>query len=313
MSILSSSAPNLEVISSGSLRLDIALRTGGYPHGSIVAINGPAASGKTTLCLCTALAAQHKGGLSAWIDTDHNFSSEFARRCGIHDQALYLCEPSCTEQAIDILETLAKSGAFSIIVLDSLHALTPAAELDGSLQKPADHINHEIIDYRLPAIHRAIQQNGTIILWTDQPSTRLSAVYHQLALNPQRLTLKLHTAIHLHLDPEKQIQRGEKLVGMNIRVRITKNEYIPCLYTTDFDIIYPYGINKSGEVFNLGLSLQLIHKQSEGYFYKNTCLGKTSQQVIDFFQCNLLQRNEVESKIRQELIPQNYNAAHHRN
>ncbi len=238
----------MDVISTGSLRLDTALCTGGYPCGSIIAINGPASSGKTTLCQCAVISAQNQGHLSAWIDADHNFPSEFARCCGIDDQALYYCEPACTEQALDILETLAKSSAFSVVVLDSLQALTPAAELAGSLDKPADQVNQELLYLRLPAIRRAAQQSGTTILLTDQLNTRLSTVYHHLSANPQRLALKFHTAIHLHLNAEKEIQRGGKLIGAKIRVRITKNEFVPCLYTTNFDIIYPYGINKSGEV-----------------------------------------------------------------
>jgi len=302
----------MDVISSGSLRLDIALGTGGYPFGAIVLMNGPASSGKTTLCISAVISAQNRGCLSAWIDADHNFSSEFARRCGVDDQTLYYCDPSCTEQALDILETLAKSSAFSVIVLDSLYALTPTAELAGSLDKPADKINQEILHLRLPAIRQAAQQNGTTILLTNQPNTHLSAVYHQLAANLQRLALKFHTAIHLNLDTKKKIEHWGKQIGTKISVRITKNEFVPCLYTTDFDIMYPYGINKSGEVFDLGLVLQLIQKQAEGFFFQTTCLGKSSEQAVGFLQRNVLKRDEIESRIRQELIPEILNAANNR-
>jgi recombination protein RecA len=296
--------PQTRFIPSGSINLDIALGIGGFARGSIVEISGFQASGKTALCQHVVAEAQKQGGLCAWIDTDCTFSPEFAAVCGIQVPSLIYCQPDSSEQALMTLEMLARSGAFQAIVLDSMQTLISTIELQGALPSIGEKLNQDMLSACLRRISPFIHRNGILILFTSYPDTRMSFVYHQLSTRLSRLALKFYAAQRLRLKQIEPIKRGKRHLGVKIRANIIKNKFAPCLYTTDFDIMYDQGINKPAEVFSLGVSLELIQASSNGFLFRETFLGKTDRQAISFIKQHSTVSEAIELEIRRKLVPQ---------
>ena len=290
-----------KIISSGSLRLDIALGTGGYPRGIIIEICGPQASGKSTLGNHAVAEAQRVGGTCAWIDADQTFSAQFAHHCGVKVEDLYYSDINYLDGALDILERLAKSGVFMLIVLDSIPGLISNSESSRDLEMATEPISFSPLSETLARIASEISHNGTIVLFTNQFETKLSAIYHRLSAEPYRLALKLRSSIRIRLKAHDNIEMRQW--GTRIDVQITKNKFRPFLNSTNFDIMYVQGINKSTEVFDLGVFLKKVEIHSEGYSFRSINLGKTPEQAIDFIERDDRIRNEIESEIRRLLIP----------
>ena len=300
---------HLAVVSSGSLRLDLALCTGGIPLGALVEISGPEESGKTTLCQHVVAEAQRAGRYCAWIDSDCTFPAAYSLRSSLRIKELYYSEPHSSEQSLDTLLTLAESGAFSVVVLDSIDTLVPSDELQGLPNMGSVQRNEQLLGIIVPRLSRAASRNRTAVLITNHPDRQLSAAYHQLHRHPFRLALKLHADLRLRLQRVEYLQQGEITIGEKIRVAITKNRFVPCLNTIDFDIIYDQGINKPDEVFTLGLALAKIQQGAEGYNFRTVHLGRTSLEAIRFLMSNTQVRNAIEAEIRRELLPGTNNAA----
>jgi recombination protein RecA len=292
------------VISSGSLKLDIALGVGGCLTGSIVEISGASATGKTTLCQHIAAEAQKLGGLAAWIDTDMSFSPAFAQRCGVDLPNLYFGQPVTAEQALDILERLVRSAAFSVIIFDSLQTLVPAIEFKRAQLEVNQARDHELLSACLNHIEAQLSHSNTLVVFTNASDAKMSAIYHRLGEQISRLAIKLHASIRLHLHRLQEIKRGKDHRGARIQARVIKNKFAPCLYTTDFDIIYDRGIDRAVEVFSLAASLHSICQTDNGFYYREVFLGKTPQQALDFLTGDLSVIQALESEIRQKLIPQ---------
>ena len=297
------------VISSGSLKLDILLGRGGYPTGTIVEISGSQASGKTVLCQHAAAEAQRMGRLCAWIDADRSLSLSFAQTCGVNASDLYYCDPATTEQALDILVTLTHSGAFSLIILDSLPSLIPQAELRGKPQHSPGQVNLGLLSDTLHTLRRLISISGTVVLITNRYDPGLAVIYHRLSENPQRLSLKLNASIRIRMSIIEPLQAGEDAIGVKVQARILKNKFAPFLNSTDFDIIHRQGINKPAEVFELGVSLKNIQKQDGGFRYRSLLLGTSASDAIRFLERNSRISEMVESEIRRKLIPDYFSAA----
>jgi recombination protein RecA len=299
----------ITIIPSGSLRIDIALGSGGFPVGTIVEISGAQSSGKTTLCQHTLAEAQNLGKLCAWIDADRALSGDFARRCGVQVGEILYCEPETTEQAFDTLLTLAKSGAVKLIVLDSLPALTPGQEIRGQISPTSEQMNQELLSDVLTSLSNVISVAGVTILITNQHVAGMATTYHLLAENPQRLSLKLHANIRIRLSNIQRLHSGSQVIGERFLARILKNAYYPYLNSTDFDIIYSRGIYKPAEVFGLGVLVKKIQKHDEGYRYETMLLGKTPSAAINFLEGNSQANQAIEKEIRRILIPKNLSAA----
>ena len=297
------------IISSGSLRIDIALGRGGFPVGTIVEISGAQSSGKTTLCQHTLAEAQNLGKLCAWIDADRTLSGDFAKRCGVKVGEILYCEPETTEQALDTLLTLAKSGAVKLIVLDSLPALTPGQEIVGQISSPAEKLNQELLSEILTSLSNAISAAGVTVLITNQYTAGMATTYHLLAENPQRLSLKLHANIRIRLSNIQQLIIGSQVIGEKFQARILKNAYYPYLNSTDFDIIYSRGIHKPAEVFDLGVNVNKIQKHDGGFNCETMFLGKTPTAAINFLEENPQVVQVIEKEIRRILIPKIISAA----
>ncbi len=304
------------IYSTGSLRLDIALGIGGVPAGTIVEISGPEAGGKTTLIYHLIAEAQKLEGVCAFIDSDRAFDASFARQCGMKVEQLYFCQPGHAEQAFDILSTLAATGAFSILALDSLSALVPYDELfspfSGSTDKTDSdrpETNLELLARSLRRLSGILRRTGGSVLFTNQTDRRMSTIYHQLAAHPARLSLKLNASIRLRLSPVSNLISGGNVIGNRIRARVIKNKFSPFLQPIDFDIIHCQGIDKTGEVLDLGVHCKLVKQKNNGIYFQSERLGKTSSEAIRFLNQNIIVRNNIEKAIRQLLIPDIHTAA----
>lgn len=292
------------VISSGSLKLDLALGVGGFFAGSIVEISGASSTGKTALSQHIVAEAQKINGLAAWIDTDMSFSPAFAHRCGVDLQNLYFSQPAIAEQALDVLERLVRSAAFSVIILDSLQTLVPSIEFKSEQFEINQSRDHELLSACLNRLDVHLRQSDTLVVFTNAPDAKMGAIYHRLGEQISRLAIKLHASVRLHLRRLGEIKRGKEYCGSRIQARVIKNKFAPCLYTTDFDIICDRGIDRTAEVFSLAASLHLIRQADDGFYYREVLLGKTPQQALDFLTGDLPVIQALEKEIRQKHIPQ---------
>jgi len=308
--------PPLRIFPTGSLRLDIALRLGGIRSGVIVEIIAPETSGKTTLVLHTIAEAQKQAGICAFIDSDCAFDPAYARQCGVELDQLYYSQPAHAEQAFDIVEQLAETGAISIIVLDSLNSLVSQQQLNNPYDGSIDTISCDLLENDQELLARSLRRlsgilrrSGTTIIFTNQTSRQISAVYHQLASHPERLSLKLSASIRLRLSPLRYLYSNGQVIGLRIRSQILKNKFAPCLHPIDFDIIHCQGIDKSGEVLDLGVRCKLIEQKQAGIYFQSECLGKTLSEAIRCLSQNIIIQDFIEKAIRQLLIPDNNSAA----
>lgn len=296
----------LPVIPSGSLRLDAALGVGGIAPGQFVEISGNESSGKTTLCQHILAEAQQIGRLCAWIDADHTFNPGYARRCGVALERLYYASPAHAEQALEYLEAFGAAGDGSAVVLDSIDALIPRSEFDLSLGTPnspgydREDASDQLLSLTLRRLFPLIHRNQTTIFFTSRAHTRSSQAYHQLSTHLARLALKLHAGLRLRIQEVERIIENEQVIGQKTQVKILKNKNVSP-YPVEFDIIYDQGIDKSGEVFDLGLEFGLIRQQGEGFTFQSWNLGSERRQAIEALESRALIR-PMEQVIRQQLL-----------
>jgi recombination protein RecA len=297
-------------LSTGLLRLDLAL-AGGLPRGALTVIAGPAESGKSSLCLHILASAQKSGQPVALIDADRMLDPTYAVRCGIAPQQMYVCQPAHAVQALDMLETLAASGAFAALALDSLEALTPPAELAlplGAGPLPGDDRR---LSLALRRLANCLERSGTVLIVTMQAATRPGAIYHELAGHIDRLALKLHTALRMELHPtETEAGQEQSGASRHIGVRLLRRKFSPCIHPAGFDIMFEQGIIKVGEVFDLGLRLCLVTQAPSGvYLYQGAHLGDNRGQALVRLEQQPELCRALEQAIRQQLLPNLYPAA----
>jgi recombination protein RecA len=294
--------PPTKIISTGSLRLDIALGIGGIPSGQMIQISGPSVSGKTTLCqhlIAEAQKAEGDNRMCAIIDADHAFDSRYAALCGVSLEKLYLCEPSSAEQALDILETLCASGAFSILVLDSVSKLVPAHEINSPI---GTLINDKVDILLAKSLHRLspiLQDTGAILVITSQPEPGMSKVYHGLKSNPARLALPLRSSIRICLEPDQEVVNEQS--GIQVKAQVVKNKFAPCYKAAQLDIIVNKGVNINGEIYDLGMDLGLFERFGSMYYYKTRPLGENHRAIIQSIQSDDSLAEEIRQVIRQEI------------
>jgi recombination protein RecA len=289
--------------------LDITLGIGGIPRGEFIEITGGVSSGKTTLCQHIVAEAQKTRGACAWIDVDHSFDPDYALVCGINPDLLYISEPQTAEQALEILENLAGTGGLSVVVLDSVTNLISQSELKSVLSDSSQASIDPQLSRSLRKLDAVIHQNGTAIIFTDHAMRGISHVYYNLAQNLPRLALKLHAGVRLELNSIQLLLENGITIGNKIEVRVIKNHFSPCLHRTGFDIIYNNGINRAGEIFDLGIQLRIICKLEQDYFFENHKLGATHSDALLFLKQNLPIAEEIEQIIRLKMLPDIYPAA----
>jgi len=288
----------VETIPTGSLALDLALGVGGIPRGRVTEIFGPESSGKTTLCQHIVAEAQRQGGVCAYIDMEHALDPQYAARCGVDVDNLYISQPDMGEQALEITETLVRSGAVDIVVIDSVAALVPRAEIEGDMGDAHMGMQARLMSQALRKLSGAIKQTNTAVIFTNQLRQKIGVMFG----NPETTTggraLKFYASIRLDIRRAESIKVGQDIVGNRARVRVVKNKVAPPFKTAEFDIMYDEGISKVGGILDLGVELNLIDKRGSYYSYGETRLGQGRENAKVFLGENPEMAQALEVEIR---------------
>ncbi len=288
---------DVPAISSGSIGLDIALGIGGYPKGRIIEIFGPESSGKTTLAIHAIAEAQKTGGIAAIIDAEHAFDPYYARKLGVDTDQLLISQPDHGEQALEIADSLIRSGAVDIIVIDSVAALTPKAELEGDMGDSKMGLQARLMSQALRKLTANISKTRTCCIFINQLREKIGVMFG----NPETTTggnaLKFYASVRLDIRRIGQIKEGEEVTGNNVRVKVVKNKIAPPFRKAEFDILYGEGISKTGEIIDLGVSSNIIRKSGSWFAYGETKLGQGRESVRRLLKDNPELSAELEAKI----------------
>jgi recombination protein RecA len=289
----------VDAIPSGSLGVDIAIGVGGIPRGRIVEIYGPESSGKTTLCLHVIAEAQKRGGLCAFIDMEHALDPAYAVRCGVNMDTLYVAQPDTGENALEITEALVRSGALDVIVIDSVAALVPRAEIEGEMGDSHVGLQARLMSQALRKLSGAIKQSNVAVLFTNQIREKVGVMYGSPETQPGGRALKFYASVRLDIRRVEGIKVGGDTVGNRTRVRVTKNKVAAPFRETEFDIMfYENGISKTGEIIDLGVELGLIEKRGAFFRYNDGLLGQGRENAKQFLTENKAVADEIEDAIR---------------
>ncbi len=293
---------NLPCISSGSLGLDIALGIGGYPRGRVVEIYGPESSGKTTLAIHAIAEAQKKGGIAAFIDAEHAFDRFYAENLGVDVNNLYISQPDNGEQALEVADQLIRSGAIDIIVIDSVAALTPKAEIEGDMGDSKMGLHARLMSQALRKLTSVIDKTNTTVVFINQLRDKLGVMFG----NPETTTggnaLKYYASVRLDVRKIGQIKDGDNVVGNRTRVKVVKNKVAPPFRSAEFDIMFGEGISKIGEIIDMGVECEVIKKSGSWFSYGDTKLAQGRDAVKALLKDNDELREEIEVKTKDALM-----------
>src|SRR5919112_1244214 len=291
-------AADVPAIPTGSLGLDIALGVGGFPRGRVIEIFGPEASGKTTLTLHAIAEVQKTGGVAAFIDAEHALDLTYARKLGVQADDLLVSQPDTGEQALEIAETLVRSGAIDLIVVDSVAALTPRAEIEGEMGDAHMGLQARLMSQALRKLTGAISKSQTTVIFINQIRMKLGVMFG----NPETTTggnaLKFYSSVRLDIRRIESIKEGQDVTGNRVRVKVVKNKLAPPFKQAEFDIMFAEGISKPGELVDLGVDKKVIEKAGAWYSYKGERLGQGREAVRDFLKTNPAVAKEIEGKVR---------------
>jgi recombination protein RecA len=289
----------VSVIPTGSLAVDIALGVGGLPRGRVTEIYGPESSGKTTLCLHTVAEAQARGGICAFIDMEHALDPNYAERIGVDVNNLYIAQPDTAEQALEITESLVRSGALDVVVLDSVAALVPKAEIEGEMGDSHVGLQARLMSQALRKLAGAIKNSNTAMIFTNQLREKIGIMFG----NPETTTggraLKFYASIRIDIRKIQAIKQGEEVIGNRTRVKVTKNKVAAPFRQAEFDIMYNEGISKEGDVLDLGVSMNVIDKRGAFFRYNDGMLGQGRENAKQFLRENPAVAYEIEMAIRE--------------
>ncbi len=288
----------VETIPSGSLSLDIALGVGGMPRGRVIEIFGPESSGKTTLCLHNIAEAQRLGGVCAFIDVEHALDPAYAQRIGVDIDNLYVSQPDTGEQALEIAEALVRSGAMDVVVVDSVAALVPRAEIEGEMGDSHVGLQARLMSQALRKLSGAIKQTNTVMIFTNQLRQKIGVMFGNPETTTGGMALKFYASIRLDMRRVESVKTGNEAVGNHVRVTVKKNKVAPPFRTAEFDIMFNEGISKAGEVLDLGVDLNAIEKRGAFYTYEGTRLGQGRENAKDFLRGNPKVLEAIENQIR---------------
>jgi recombination protein RecA len=295
-----SEVQRVDVIPTGSVALDVALGCGGLPRGRIVEIYGPESSGKTTLTLHAIAEAQRAGGVCAFIDAEHALDTDYARRLGVDLPDLLVSQPDCGEQALEIADTLVRTGAIDLIVVDSVAALTPRAEIEGEMGEAHMGLQARLMSQALRKLTAAISRTRTIVVFINQLRQKIGVVYG----NPETTTggnaLKFYCSVRLDIRRKKAIKRGDELIGSEVKVKVVKNKLAPPFREADFEILYGTGVNKLAELVDTAERLGLVEKSGAWYSYEGAKIGQGRERALAHFEENPRQQEQLrDALIRQ--------------
>ncbi|MDP9131916.1 MAG: recombinase RecA, partial [Nitrospirota bacterium] len=289
---------DVPAISSGSLGLDIALGVGGFPRGRVMEIFGPESSGKTTLTLHAIAEAQKAGGTAAFIDAEHALDLTYAKKLGVQTDDLLVSQPDTGEQALEIAETLVRSGAIDVIVVDSVAALVPRAEIEGEMGDAHMGLQARLMSQALRKLTAAISKSQTTLIFINQIRMKIGVMFG----NPETTTggnaLKFYSSVRLDIRRIESIKDGQDVTGSRVRVKVVKNKMAPPFKQAEFDIMFAEGISKAGELVDMGVEKRVVEKAGAWYSYKGERLGQGREAVRDFLKTNPAIAKEIEGKVR---------------
>ncbi len=294
----------VEVIPTGSISLDIALGIGGLPRGRIVEIYGPESSGKTTLTLQVVAECQKLGGTAAFIDAEHALDPNYARKLGVDVDNLLVSQPDTGEQALEIADMLVRSGGVDVIVVDSVAALTPRAEIEGEMGDQHVGLQARLMSQALRKLTGNIKRSNTLVIFINQIRMKIGVMFG----NPETTTggnaLKFYASVRLDIRRIGAIKKGDEVVGSETRVKVVKNKVAPPFKQAEFDILYGEGISREGELIELGVQADLIEKSGAWYSYEKTRIGQGKDNARQFLKENPVMALAIEAKVRERLVVQ---------
>jgi recombination protein RecA len=285
------------IISTGSIALDFALGVGGVPRGRVVEIFGPEASGKTTLALHIIAEAQKKGGVAAFIDAEHALDASYAQALGLDIDNLLLSQPDTGEQALEITDTLVRSGAVDVIVIDSVAALVPKAEIEGEMGEPHMGLQARLMSQALRKLTGTISKSKTCVVFINQTRMKIGVIFGNPETTTGGMALKFYSSVRLDIRRIATIKEGDNVIGSRNKVKVVKNKVAPPFKEAEFDIIYGKGINKEGEFLDLGAQLKVIEKSGTWFSYKDERIGQGRENARQF----LLDNPDIAEKIEKEI------------
>ncbi|GLK84187.1 protein RecA [Ancylobacter defluvii] len=289
----------VETVSTGSLGLDIALGIGGLPRGRVVEIFGPESSGKTTLALHTIAEAQKKGGVCAFIDAEHALDPIYARKLGVDLDNLLISQPDAGEQALEIADTLVRSGAVDVLVVDSVAALTPRAELDGEMGDNQPGMQARLMSQALRKLTGSISRSNTMVIFINQIRMKIGVMYGSPETTTGGNALKFYASVRLDIRRIGSIKEREEVVGNQTRVKVVKNKLAPPFKQVEFDIMYGEGVSKMGELIDLGIKAGVVEKSGAWFSYDSQRLGQGRENAKNFLRQNPDAAGRIEATIRQ--------------
>ena len=290
---------DISVIPTGSLALDIALGVGGIPRGRITEIYGPEASGKTTLCQHIIAEAQKLGGVAAFIDVEHALDPNYARRCGVDVDNLYVAQPDTGEQALEIAEALVRSGAVDVVVIDSVAALVPRAEIEGEMGDAHVGLQARLMSQALRKLTGAISQSNTAMVFTNQLRQKIGVIFGSPETTTGGMALKFYASVRLDLRRIQAIKLRGEIIGSRTRASVKKNKVAPPFREAEFDILYDEGISKESDILDLGVQYGFIEKRGTYYSYHDVSLGQGRENARIFLKEHPDIRDEIEGLIRE--------------
>jgi recombination protein RecA len=293
---------DIDVISTGSLALDIALGVGGLPRGRIVEIYGPESSGKTTLTLQVIAACQRLGGTAAFVDAEHALDPAYAKRLGVNVDELLISQPDTGEQALEITDMLVRSSAIDVVIIDSVAALTPKAEIEGEMGDSHMGLQARLMSQALRKLTANIKRSNTLVIFINQIRMKIGVMFG----NPETTTggnaLKFYASVRLDIRRVGSVKNGDEIVGSETRVKVVKNKVAPPFKQAEFDIIYNEGISREGEIIELGVLHNLVDKAGAWFSYKNQRIGQGKDNARTFLREHPEMAQEIENNIREKLL-----------
>ena len=295
-------ALDIQAISTGSLGLDIALGIGGLPRGRIVEIYGPESSGKTTLTLQVIAEAQKAGGTTAFIDAEHALDPIYARKLGVDTDNLYITQPDTGEQALEITDALVRSGAFDVVVVDSVAALTPKAEIEGDMGDSHVGLQARLMSQALRKLTANIKRTNTLVIFINQIRMKIGVMFGSPETTTGGNALKFYASVRLDIRRIGSVKNGDEVLGNQTRVKVVKNKVAPPFKQAEFEILYGEGISRLGEIIDLGVAIDVIQKSGAWYSYGGEKIGQGKEKVRAFLKEKPELATEIEAKIREYYI-----------
>ncbi|PPE70014.1 recombinase RecA [Caldimonas thermodepolymerans] len=294
-------AEDIQVVSTGSLGLDIALGVGGLPRGRVIEIYGPESSGKTTLTLQVIAEMQKQGGVCAFIDAEHALDVQYAQKLGVNLQDLLISQPDTGEQALEIVDALVRSGSVDLIVVDSVAALTPKAELEGEMGDALPGLQARLMSQALRKLTATIKKTNCMVIFINQIRMKIGVMFGSPETTTGGNALKFYSSVRLDIRRVGSIKKGDEVIGSETKVKVVKNKVSPPFKTADFDILYGEGISREGEIIDLGVNARVIEKSGAWYAYNGEKIGQGKDNAREFLKENPDLAFEIENKVRAAL------------